>query len=81
MTTDKIMHSEQREQDVQKLAQAVLEMSPNSWDNPNGANEHTCPICYESSYGQRFNSVNMSDIEHKPDCAYLIAKDLSTNIL
>lgn len=40
------VHSEQREIDVQKLCEAVLDTSPNCWDNPNGAYESTCPFCY-----------------------------------
>lgn len=70
--------TDQREQDVLTLCKAVLNLSPNFWDNPNGGYENTCPFCYEIAYG--FTDVGMKDISHKPFCAYLIAKDLSTNL-
>lgn len=76
-----IEHSPERETDVQKLCLAVLEASPNWWDNPNGAYESTCPFCYATVYTGSINSMpSISEIKHKLDCAYLIAKDLSTNI-
>lgn len=67
----------EREKDIQALATAVLEMSTISWDNPNGPYECTCPICYERVYGTL--TADMSEIKHSPNCAYLIAKDLTTN--
>jgi hypothetical protein len=75
------VHSEQREIDVQKLCEAVLDTSLNCWDNPNGAYETTCPFCYaEEHRAGGGNSIwaSMSELDHKSDCAYLIAKDLST---
>tara|TARA_R110000782_G_scaffold267889_1_gene363711 strand:- start:692 stop:997 length:306 start_codon:yes stop_codon:yes gene_type:complete len=76
------VHSPQRELDVQKLCEAVLDSSVDCWDNPNGAYETTCPFCYAKDYrGGSGGSIwaSMSELEHKSDCAYLIAKDLSTN--
>ena len=76
------VHSEQREIDVQKLCEVVLDTSPNYWDNPNGAYETTCPFCYAEEHrggGKGSIWASMSELDHKSDCAYLIAKDLSTN--
>ena len=76
------VHSQQREIDVQKLCEAVLDTSPNYWDNPNGAYETTCPFCNAEEHrggGKGSIWASMSELDHKSDCAYLIAKDLSTN--
>ena len=76
------VHSEQREIDVQKLCKAVLDTSPDCWDNPNGAYETTCPFCYAEEHrggGKGSIWASMSELDHKSDCAYLIAKDLFTN--
>lgn len=72
-----------REKDIQSLCQAVLNMSPSFYDNPNGGYEYTCPLCHNMAYGGNpmNSSVAMNDIKHSTDCAYLIAKDLSTNLL
>ena len=70
-----------REQDVVALAKAVLTMGAEHWDNPNGAYESTCPLCYAKVHrgGQKEIWASMSEIKHEPNCAYLIAKDLLTN--
>jgi len=68
-----VNHSEQREKDVQELCKKVINIIPNYY-------ETTCPFCYEMEiigYGNK--QTEMSKIKHKPDCAYLIAKDLSAN--
>jgi len=77
---------EQRERDIQELCNAVLNCSTNFYDNPNGAYESTCPFCYEMELrgGSLLNGqshASMNEIRHKQYCAYLIAKDLSTNLL
>lgn len=73
---------EQRDKDILRLCKQVIDMSPDYWDNPNGGIEHRCPLCYEYLItGSMHNNISMSDIEHKSDCAYLIAKDLSTNLI
>lgn len=75
---------EQREKDIIKLCEAVLNKSPKYWDNPNGAYETSCPFCYATEYrGGSDGTVwaNMSDLEHTQECAYLIAKDLSTGLI
>lgn len=77
----KVSHDENREKDLQKLCEAVLEMLPQCYDNPNGAYETTCPFCFvEEHRGGNQDSIfaSMSELKHKPDCVYLIAKDLST---
>lgn len=75
---------EQREKDILSLCEAILEMSPNGWDNPNGGYESTCPFCYAmESRGGGLGHIwaSMRELDHKHDCAYLIAKDLSTGLL
>lgn len=68
---------EQREKDIQELCRQVLEMSPEFWDNPNGAYESNCPLC--NGGGGKDYHADMSELKHESNCAYLIAKDLSTN--
>lgn len=77
-----ITHSPERERELQELCKQVLNTSPNCWDNPNGAYETTCPFCYETEYRGGGGSIwaAMHEIKHQPDCAYNIAKGLSTNI-
>jgi len=73
---------DQREKDIQTLCKAVLDVSPEFWDNPNGPYEYTCPFCRQQiMQGGGHPSPSISDIPHSPDCAYLIAKDLSTGLL
>lgn len=73
--------SAEREKDIQKLCTAVLGVPVNFWDNPNGAYENSCPFCSaEEKRGGQNMFANMSELKHDSDCAYLIAKDLSTNI-
>lgn len=75
--------SKEREEDVLKLCEAVLDVSPIYWDNPNGPYETTCPFCDATSYrgGNGLIWESMSELNHNSDCAYLLAKDLSTNLL
>lgn len=67
---------ESREKDIQELCKQVLEMPTNFWDNPNGAYESSCPFCSAIEYRDH---ADMSELKHDSNCAYLIAKDLSTN--
>jgi len=62
-----------RETDIQKLCKQVLEECYPNENYNNG--ETSCPFCAESTYK---NNAGMQDIKHDADCAYLIAKDLST---
>jgi len=81
---NKVEHTELREKDVQKLCAAVLNTSPICLDNPNGAYETSCPFCDDTEHrggGKGPFWAKMSDLNHEPDCAYLIAKDLSTNMI
>lgn len=72
---------EQRESDIQELCNAILNMSPRFYDNPNGGYENDCPFCYNTAYGYNKNPYrNMSEIKHAQDCPYLIAKDLSAGL-
>ncbi len=66
---------DQREKDIQELCNQVLGASPAVYYNPNGADDTTCPFCGECVYNSK---GNMLEIKHSIDCAYLIAKDLST---
>ncbi len=77
------MENSDREKDILKLCNSVLDISTIFYDNPNGAYESTCPFCYATKYrggGQHYH-VAISDVKHENDCAYLIAKDLSTNLI
>ena len=72
----------EREKDIQQLCKEVIEMSAIGYDNPNGAYETTCPFCFsreDRGGGGVNNFATMSELKHDLDCAYLIAKDLSTN--
>jgi len=72
-----MLHDEQREKDLQKLCRRVINTSPITFYNPNGADDATCPFCYAKTWDV---NAGMEDIKHKLDCEYLIAKDLLTNI-
>ena len=74
---------EQREKDIIKLCEAVLNTSPEYWDNPNGAYEATCPFCHAEEHRGGGGEIwaKMSELDHSSNCAYLIAKDLSTNLI
>ncbi len=62
-----------REKDINQLCKAVLELAPrNTGDSGTGAE---CPFCF----GEGNWDGDISDMKHDLDCAYLIAKDLSTN--
>lgn len=77
-----VQKDDQREKDIQALCDAVLYMSADYWDNPNGGYESKCPFCHasESRGGGGRIWASMSELDHKKDCAYFIAKDLSTNM-
>jgi len=71
----------QRENDIQELCKQVLETPTEFYDNPNGAYESSCPFCeaieYRGGHSSGIHS-NMNELNHNSNCAYLIAKDLST---
>lgn len=63
----------QRELDILNLCTQVLDIQANTYLNPHGADDSSCPIClaYVNYYG-----AAMEDINHTPTCGWLIAKDL-----
>lgn len=63
-----------REKDIQELCRQVIDLSllPETGD----CGYTNCPLCYAKG---NWNDDVMSEIKHRKDCAYLIAKDLSTN--
>lgn len=67
-----------REKDIVTLCEQVINAYPNVSYNPNGADTSTCPFCFERIYN---DSGDMAAIPHKKDCAYHIAKDLSTRLI
>jgi len=72
-----------REKDILALCKAVLSISPNWYDDPNGPYTTTCPFCSSRKWegGSHQDYGYMSQIIHSSKCAYLIAKDLSTGLL
>ena len=62
-----------REKDIQELCKQVIDCAviPERGD----CGYTMCPICRESGPWDG----EIEEIEHDPNCAYLIAKDLSTN--
>jgi len=74
-----LIHDENRE--VQLLVKEVLSGSVQFYDNPNGAYEWTCPYCcgkLEGGHETLLKGVCMDDLQHDHDCAYIIAKGLTT---
>ncbi len=67
-----------REKDVLTLVKGILNVNPTFNCNPNGADTYECPFCLKESYKKK---SSLNDIEHSKDCIYLIAKDLSTNLI
>ena len=67
-----------KKQEILTLVESVLSMSPNYQYNINSADTSTCPFCYESV---DCIDAKMSEIKHSQYCGYLIAKDLSTNLI
>lgn len=70
-----------RNQDVLTLCKAVLKTSVKFFDNPNGAYENSCPFCRTMTKSGSENPIAMHELKHKPNCAWLIAKDLSTGLI
>jgi hypothetical protein len=64
-------------EDVVKLINGVLEARMDTYYNPNGRDATTCPFCLEEIQEGWASAV---EIDHAPDCVYLIAKDMSTNL-
>jgi len=67
---------DKREEDVQKLCEAVL-IDGIQWENSNNeADCYRCIFCYGSVPDWKARE----DIQHSLDCPYLIAKDLNTGL-
>jgi hypothetical protein len=64
----------QREKDIQELCRQVLEESYPEVDFDR--NTTRCCFCMATECG---DDLDMKDLKHEQNCAYLIAKDLSTN--
>ncbi|MCK9416802.1 DUF3222 family protein [Candidatus Dojkabacteria bacterium] len=65
---------EQREKDIQAMCDRILNMYvEDTGDHGMGGR---CPLCHAECCWDD----GLDNIEHKPDCIYLIAKDLSTNL-
>ena len=62
-----------RENDIQELCNKVLKvgLAPD-WET----DEESCPFCSVRVHGVMDNDIK--DLKHNRDCAYLIAKDLTT---
>lgn len=70
---------EQREKDIIELCRQVLSATPNTFIDYNyNQDDSTCPFCAVKVF---IANAEMDDIKHLTNCAYLIAKDLSTNLL
>ena len=66
-----------REQDVLRLCDKILDVNPTFRYNSNGPDTSSYPFCHEYVNGEY---GLMNEIKHKQDCAYLLAKDLSTGL-
>jgi hypothetical protein len=63
--------------DIKKLCEGVLETSTIFYDNPDGPYENSCPFCGVTMYtGGNEGYPSMSDLNHREDCVYLLAKKL-----
>jgi len=65
-----------REQDIQKLCQAVKEHFATWNDNRQGPDTYDCRFCDKKVD----DSKGPMAIVHSPDCVVLIARDLSTKM-
>jgi hypothetical protein len=70
-------HSEEREKDLQKLCKAILDDNYSRYhENDRDGEYWECPFC-----GNESSKPTLEEMPHNPNCAYLIAKDLSTNMI
>ena len=69
---DKIDH--QREEQIKKMRDSILNMCVQSTGDSGMGGE--CPFCGNSCKWDD----SLFDIEHEPDCVFLIARDLKTKI-
>ena len=66
-----------REDEIQELCKQVLNMEA-ELDNSDYEN-YICPLCDGYISYEKVMLNPMDEIKHTSNCAYLIAKDLSTN--
>jgi len=65
-----------RESDIQELCKKVLEIE---LDYNDDEYEYVCPFCLEAIFvSYSISNKPMEEIKHDTNCAYLIAKDLTT---
>ncbi len=70
------LHLHSREKDIQKLCKQVINLTNTVYMDCR--NDYTeCPLCGEDTDGEHYD---LEKLNHKPNCGFLIAKDLSTNI-
>ena len=63
----------EREKDIQTVCNSIINSGVRyTGDAGSGAE---CPFCYKSC---RWDENSLNEVEHEPDCVYLIAKDLVT---
>lgn len=67
-----------RDKDVLELCQKVIDIGAIYEYNSNSYDATRCPFCTGFEYHDR---GSMDTIEHDNDCAWLLAKDLSTGLL
>tara|TARA_R110000868_G_scaffold109965_1_gene298480 strand:+ start:341 stop:550 length:210 start_codon:yes stop_codon:yes gene_type:complete len=67
----------ERDKDIITVLKAVLDIQPSNNYSSNG-NWSTCPFCYNHV---NYETDDIKDITHLLTCPYLIAKDLTTNII
>ena len=62
-----------------ELCKQILGMDAEFHPNTNGDEENICPFCLQKKYTNRYGTktVEMNDINHEENCAYLIAKILT----
>lgn len=62
-----------REEDIETVCNHIIIM--NIQDTGDSGTGGQCPFCYKECY---YAANDVSEINHEPDCIYLIAKDLLT---
>lgn len=76
-----LVHTGEREADVQKVCQEVI-YSAVEWEyRDNSYDRYVCRFCHEHYPDNNEDpTLSRKKVVHKQDCPYLIAKDLSTNM-
>ena len=66
------------ESEEKKLAESVINMGLAHHYNGNGPDTSMCMLCHERV---DYITDDLLDIDHSPDCGYLIAKSLLTGLI